>query len=162
MYTCKPSQPRAPLFPLPSLRLSSSLNNFSAARTMLSISPNLPDTCPTCGSLTKTTFSDHPRSSRVSELLRCNDPPSDSELSDFQSIVKSGSGHIADLDKKIACAKKHLTALIQERNVLAANIGDARTLSSPIRRLPSDVLRDIALATIPSRYQVMNFHFQKP
>ncbi|KAK0221274.1 hypothetical protein IW262DRAFT_1493147 [Armillaria fumosa] len=129
---------------------------------MSSISPNLPDICPTCGSLTKTTFSDHPPSSRVSELLRCNDPPSDSELFDFQGIIKSGSGRIADLDKKIACAKKHLTGLIQERNVLAANIGDAKTLSSPIRRLPSDVLRYIALATIPSRYQVMNFPFLQP
>ncbi|SJL16986.1 uncharacterized protein ARMOST_20524 [Armillaria ostoyae] len=123
---------------------------------MSSIPPDLPNPCPTCGSLTKTTFSDHSRSSRVSELLRCNDPPSDSELSDFQNIAKSGPGHIADFDEKIARAKEHLTALIQERNVLEANIGDARTLSSPIRRLPADVLRDIALATIPSPYEVMN------
>ncbi|KAK0435729.1 hypothetical protein EV421DRAFT_1215021 [Armillaria borealis] len=124
---------------------------------MSSIPPDLPNPCPTCGSLTKTTFSDHSPSSRVSELLRCNDPPSDSELSDFQNVTKSGPGRIADLDEKITRAKEHLTALIQERNVLEANIGDARTLSSPIRRLPFDVLRDIALATIPSPYEVMNF-----
>ncbi|SJL16985.1 uncharacterized protein ARMOST_20523 [Armillaria ostoyae] len=124
---------------------------------MSSIPPDLPNPCPTCGSLTKTTFSDHSRSSRVSELLQCNDPPSDSELSDFQNVTKSGPGRIADLDEKITRAKEHLTALIHERNVLEANIGDARTLSSPIRRLPSDVLRDIALATIPSPYEVMNF-----
>ncbi|KAK0243589.1 hypothetical protein EDD85DRAFT_804479 [Armillaria nabsnona] len=124
---------------------------------MSSIPPDLPITCPTCGSLTKTMFSDHSRSSRISELLRCNDPPSDSELSDFQNVTKTGPGRIADFDEKIARAKEHLTALIQERNVLEANIDDARTLSSPIRRLPSDVLRDIALATIPSRYEVMNF-----
>ncbi|KAK0435728.1 hypothetical protein EV421DRAFT_2039003 [Armillaria borealis] len=123
---------------------------------MSSIPPDLPNPCPTCGSLTKTTFSDHSCSSRVSELLRCNDPPSDSELSDFQNVTKSGPGRIADLDEKITRAKEHLTSLIHERNVLEANIGDARTLSSPIRRLPFDVLRDIALATIPSRYEVMN------
>ncbi|PBK59681.1 hypothetical protein ARMSODRAFT_1009638 [Armillaria solidipes] len=124
---------------------------------MSSIPPDLPNPCPTCGSLTKATFSDHSRSSRVSELLQCNDPPSDSELSDFRNVTKSGPGRIADIDEKIAHAREHLTALIQERNVLEANINDARTLSSPIRRLPSDVLRDIALATIPSRYEVMNF-----
>ncbi|KAK0474475.1 hypothetical protein EDD18DRAFT_239742 [Armillaria luteobubalina] len=129
---------------------------------MSSIPPDFPPTCPTCGSRTETTFYDHPRSSRISELLKCNDPPSNGELSDFQSIVKSGPGHIADLDKKIARAKQHLAALIQERNVLEANICDARTLSSPIRRLPSDVLRGIALATIPSRYRLMNFPIACP
>ncbi|PBK84943.1 hypothetical protein ARMGADRAFT_1169749 [Armillaria gallica] len=123
---------------------------------MSSMTTNLPNACSTCGSLTNPAFSDHSRSSRVSEMLRCNDPPSDSELSDFQNIAKSGPGRVADLDGKIARAREHLTALIQERNVLEANIGDARTLSSPIRRLPADVLRDIALATIPSPYEVMN------
>ncbi|KAK0187493.1 hypothetical protein F5146DRAFT_1206248 [Armillaria mellea] len=129
---------------------------------MSDIPPDLPNPCPTCGSLANTTFSNYSRSSRVSELLRCNDTPSDIELSDFQNVVKSGPGHIADLDENIARAKKHLTALIHERNMLEANIGDAKTLSSPIRRLPSDVLRDIALETIPSRYQVMNFSERQP
>ncbi|KAK0243591.1 hypothetical protein EDD85DRAFT_804481 [Armillaria nabsnona] len=123
---------------------------------MSSITTNLPNACPTCGSLTETTFSDNSRSSRVSELLRCNDPPSDSELSDFWNITKSGPGSIADLDEKIARAREHLAALIHERSVLEANINDARTLSSPIRRLPFDVLRAIALETIPSVHEVLN------
>ncbi|KAK0221273.1 hypothetical protein IW262DRAFT_1372671 [Armillaria fumosa] len=123
---------------------------------MSSISPNLPNTCPTCGSLTKTTFSVHSRSSRVSELLGCNNAPSDSELSDFQNFVKSGPARIADLDGKIAWANEHLTALIHERRILEANIEDARTVSSPIRRVPSDVLRAIALEAIPSLYDVLN------
>ncbi len=123
---------------------------------MSSITSNLPNACPTCGSLTETTFSDDSRSSRVSELLRCNDPPSDSELSDFRNITKSGPGSIADLDEKISRAREHLAALIHERRVLEANINDARTLSSPIRRLPFDVLRAIALETIPSIYEVLN------
>ncbi len=104
----------------------------------------------------KQRFPDHSRSSRVSELLRCNDPPSDIELSDFQSIAKSGPGRIADFDEKIARTRESLTVLIHERRVLEANIEDARTLSSPIRRLPSDVLRTIALEAIPSPYEVLN------
>ncbi|KAK0187494.1 hypothetical protein F5146DRAFT_1206254 [Armillaria mellea] len=123
---------------------------------MSDIPPDLPNPCPTCGSLANTTFSNYSRSSRVSELLRCNDPPSDIELSNFQNVVKNGPGQIADLDEKIARAKKHLTALIHERNVFEAIVGDAISLSSPIRRLPSDVLCAIALETIPSLYEVMN------
>ncbi|KAK0477492.1 hypothetical protein EDD18DRAFT_1378218 [Armillaria luteobubalina] len=118
--------------------------------------PNLSNTCPTCGSLTKTTFSVHSRSSRISELLGCNDPPSDNELSDFQNFVKSGPGRIADLNEKIARANEHLAALIDERRILEANIEDARTLSSPIRRVPSDILRGIAFEAIPSQYDVLN------
>ncbi|KAK0477490.1 hypothetical protein EDD18DRAFT_1469283 [Armillaria luteobubalina] len=118
--------------------------------------PNLSNTCPTCGSLTKTTFSVHSRSSRISELLGCNDPPSDNELSDFQNFVKSGPGRIADLDEKIARANEHLATLIDERRILEANIEDARTLSSPIRRVPSDILRGIAFEAIPSPYDVLN------
>ncbi|KAK0435724.1 hypothetical protein EV421DRAFT_1214904 [Armillaria borealis] len=124
---------------------------------MSSIPMNPPDTRSTCGSITKTTFSCHSRSSRVSELLQRNDPPSDSELSDFQNITKSGPGRIADLDEKIDRAREHLAALIDERSLLQAEIDDARALSSPIRRLPSDVLRTIAqLEVIPSPYEVLN------
>ncbi|KAK0202272.1 hypothetical protein DFS33DRAFT_1490037 [Desarmillaria ectypa] len=124
---------------------------------MSSITTNLPNTCPTCGCFMETTFSGHERSPRVSELLRCNDPPSDSELSEFQNIVRGGPGRVADLGKKIARAKEQLNALIHERSVLEANIDDARTLSSPVRRLPPDVLCAIALETIPSPCEVMFF-----
>ncbi|KAK0471882.1 hypothetical protein IW261DRAFT_1510739 [Armillaria novae-zelandiae] len=120
------------------------------------MSPNLSNTCPTCGCLTETTVSAHSRSSRISELLRCNDPPSDSELSDFQNVVKSGPGRIADLDEKITRANEHLSTLIHERRVLEANIEDARMLSFPMRRIPSDVLRAIALEAIPSPYEILN------
>ncbi|KAK0442510.1 uncharacterized protein EV420DRAFT_1768823 [Desarmillaria tabescens] len=129
--------------------------------TKMSSTTNPPDACPTCACFTETTFSGHERSPRVSKLLRCNDPPSDGELSDFQSTVRSGPGHLADLDQKIVHAKEHLTTLIHERSVLEAKIDDARTLSSPIRRLSSDVLRAIALETIPSSHEVMNSTLQR-
>ncbi|KAK0457608.1 uncharacterized protein EV420DRAFT_504421 [Desarmillaria tabescens] len=128
---------------------------------MSSTTTDLPHTCPICGCSMKTTFSRHERSPLISELLRCNDPSSDVDLSDFQNTVRSGPRCLADLDEKIAQAKEHLKTLIRQRSVLETNIDDARTLSSPIRRIPSDVVRAIVLETIPSSYEVMNSTVQR-
>ncbi len=110
----------------------------------------LSDICATCGSITQGTFSGDAPSPRISELLRSNDIPSDSELSSFWDIIKQGPRRIANLDQKIARTKTFLDTLLNERDMLEANIADAKVLSSPVRRLPSDILRSIALETIPS------------
>ncbi|KAG7439631.1 uncharacterized protein BT62DRAFT_860879, partial [Guyanagaster necrorhizus] len=85
-----------------------------------------------------------------------NDAPTDAELSDFQEIVKKASGRIAELDERIADARKTLDALLSERILIEEDSKDARALSSPVRRLPHDVLRAICLETIPSPFQTMS------
>ncbi|KAK0457606.1 uncharacterized protein EV420DRAFT_1689161 [Desarmillaria tabescens] len=115
-----------------------------------------PDICSTRGSFTMRRISSDARTPRISELLRCNDVPSDSELSEFRDIIQQGPGRIANLDQKIAHTKELLEALINHRNVVEANIEDAKVLSSPVRRLPPDVLRSIALETIPSPSEIMS------
>ncbi|PBK84942.1 hypothetical protein ARMGADRAFT_909979, partial [Armillaria gallica] len=82
--------------------------------------------------------------------LRSNDIPSDSELSSFWDIIKQGPRRIANLDQKIARTKTFLDTLLNERDMVEHYIADAKVLSSPVRRLPSDILRSIALETIPS------------
>ncbi|KAK0243588.1 hypothetical protein EDD85DRAFT_804478 [Armillaria nabsnona] len=116
----------------------------------------LSDICAICGSITQGTFSGDVPSPRISKLLRSNDAPSDSELSTFRDIIKQGPRRIANLDQKIARTKAFLDTLLNERDMVEANIADAKVLSSPVRRLPSDMLRSIALETIPFPYEIMS------
>ncbi|KAK0477489.1 hypothetical protein EDD18DRAFT_76860 [Armillaria luteobubalina] len=123
---------------------------------MSSNAASLSNICSTFGSITQETFSGDMPSPRISELLRSNDVPSDSELSNFRVIIKQGPRRIADLDQKIARTKTFLNALCNERDLVEANIMDAKVLSSPIRRLPAHILRSIAFETIPSPSEIMS------
>ncbi|SJL16987.1 uncharacterized protein ARMOST_20525 [Armillaria ostoyae] len=116
----------------------------------------LSDICSTCGSITEGTFSGDAPSPRISELLQSNDVPSDSELSNFRDIIRQGPRRLANLDQKIARTKAFLDILCNDRDLVEANIADAKVLSSPVRRLPSDILRSIALETIPSPSEIMS------
>ncbi|KAK0221279.1 hypothetical protein IW262DRAFT_889640 [Armillaria fumosa] len=118
--------------------------------------------CPTCGSVQMPTGSpsvEHVRSPRVSELLGCNDIPSETELSEFQDMVNRGPGRITDIDERIAQARALIQELQQERISLMLEMEDAKIASSPVRRLPSDVLRSICLAAIPSPSDIMSLSF---
>ncbi len=99
------------------------------------------------------------RAPRVSDLLRCNDIPSETELSGFQDMVHRGPGRIADLDERIARARELIEELQHERILLSLDMEDAKILSSPVRRLPPDVLRSICLAAIPSPSDIMSPSF---
>ncbi|KAK0435723.1 hypothetical protein EV421DRAFT_1214903 [Armillaria borealis] len=117
------------------------------------------DICSACGSITEGTFSGDAPSPRISELLRSNDVPSDSELSNFRDIIKQGPRRITNLDQKIARTKAFLDALLNKRDLVEANIEDAKVLSSPVRRLPHDILRSIALQTVLSPFEMMSSLF---
>ncbi|KAK0477488.1 hypothetical protein EDD18DRAFT_76864 [Armillaria luteobubalina] len=118
--------------------------------------------CPTCGSIQVPTghpYVGHAPSPRVSELLRCNDIPSETELSDFQDMVNRGPERIADIDVKIAQAKVLVEELQRQRIWLTMEMEGAKIVSSPVRRLPPDVLRSICLAAIPSPSEIMSPSF---
>ncbi|KAK0187489.1 hypothetical protein F5146DRAFT_876791, partial [Armillaria mellea] len=91
--------------------------------------------------------------------LRCNDAPSGTELSEFQDLIKGGPGRIADIDERIAGAIELIKELHHERESLKLDMEDAKKLSSPVRRLPSDVLRCICLQAIPSPSDIMSPSF---
>ncbi|PBK59684.1 hypothetical protein ARMSODRAFT_774631 [Armillaria solidipes] len=118
--------------------------------------------CPTCGSVQMPIWSPsvrHTPPNRVSELLRCNDIPSETELSEFQDKVNRGPGRIADIDERIARATALIEELQHERILLTLEMEDAKILSSPVRRLPPDVLRSICLKAIPSPSDIMSPSF---
>ncbi|KAK0209291.1 hypothetical protein DFS33DRAFT_1485492, partial [Desarmillaria ectypa] len=126
---------------------------------MSSDRPQVSDICLTCGSAKRETFAVHERSARVSELLRCNHGPSEKELAHFQDAIKWEPGLIADIDERIARARELLDTLVQDRKSIEKNIEDAKTLSSPVRRLPPDVLRSICLEAISSPSDIMSTSF---
>ncbi len=112
--------------------------------------------CPLCGPVERQAFPQSACAPRVLQLLQCNDAPTDAELSDFQETVKTAPNRLAELDEKIAHARKELDTLILERISIEADMGDAKALSSPVRRLPPDVLRAICLDVIPSPREIMS------
>ncbi|KAK0221280.1 hypothetical protein IW262DRAFT_1493152 [Armillaria fumosa] len=112
--------------------------------------------CPLCGPVKSQAFPQSARAPRVLHLLQCNEAPTDAELSKFQETVKTAPGRLAELDAKIADARKNLGALTLERISIEADIGDAKALSSPVRRLPPDIVRAICLDIIPSPFEIMS------
>ncbi|KAK0477487.1 hypothetical protein EDD18DRAFT_1210742 [Armillaria luteobubalina] len=112
--------------------------------------------CPLCGPVNSQAFPQSARAPRVLHLLQCNESPTDAELSKFQETVKTAPGRLAELDEKIAQARKSLDALTLERIAIEADMGDAKALSSPVRRLPPDIVRAICLDTIPSPFEIMS------
>ncbi|KAK0471884.1 hypothetical protein IW261DRAFT_830419 [Armillaria novae-zelandiae] len=124
------------------------------------MSPNiatLSDICSTCArSIMQGTSSGDVPSPRISESLRSNDVPSDSEFSKFRDTLKQGPTRIAKLDQKIARTKAFLDALYNDRDLVKANIADAKVLSTLVRRLPADILHSIAFETIPSPSEIMS------
>ncbi|PBK84941.1 hypothetical protein ARMGADRAFT_593398 [Armillaria gallica] len=129
---------------------------------MASKHPGSVTACPTCGSVqmpTRNPSVRHMRAPHVSDLLRSNGIPSETELSEFQDMVKRGPGRIADLDERIARARELIEELQYERILLSLDMEDAKILSSPVRRLPPDVLRSICLAAIPSPSDIMSPSF---
>ncbi|KAK0243586.1 hypothetical protein EDD85DRAFT_874913 [Armillaria nabsnona] len=112
--------------------------------------------CPLCGPVERQAFPHNVRAPRILQLLQCNDAPTDAELSDFQETVKTAPDRLAELDEKIAHARRNLDALALERISIEADMEDAKALSSPVRRLPPDVLRAICLDVVPSPWEIMS------
>ncbi|SJL16989.1 uncharacterized protein ARMOST_20527 [Armillaria ostoyae] len=112
--------------------------------------------CPLCGPVERQAFPQSARAPRVLQLLQWNDAPSDTELSGFQETVKTAPARLAELDEKIAHARRNLDVLTLERISIEADMEDAKALSSPVRRLPPDILRATCLHTIPSPFEIMS------
>lgn len=90
-----------------------------------------------------------PRSSRVSELLHTNKPPPAFEHDRITALIGSAEGRLADIDEKIAAARHLLHFLSTERDQIASNLSDAKTLAHPVRRLPDDILSEIFSHCVP-------------
>lgn len=82
------------------------------------------------------------------ELLTSNEPPLDPELSEIRSKAAAHVDRLAILDKTIADMQNTVQLMRSEREWVAAELAELRQVSSPVRRLPPEVLSEIFLACI--------------
>lgn len=83
---------------------------------------------------------------RVEALLQSNDPPLESELTFICEARRLRTERLSTLDQQIVEAKATLDSLKKERVRVAKGLKDMRILSSPIRRVPTDILSEVFLA----------------
>ncbi|KAK0234324.1 hypothetical protein IW262DRAFT_1425066 [Armillaria fumosa] len=83
--------------------------------------------------------------SRLSELLNSNDPPLRTEHLQLESFIGEGHGFLATLQERVSQARVVLNELLAEEKRVQDIIEWCRTIVSPIRRIPEDIIREIFL-----------------
>lgn len=103
--------------------------------------------CPNCGFHPNAApaIDLHPPSSRITELLACNDAPRDSELSQIREIREDHARRVPYLEEEILRSTSSLERATRERERVLREIEAYRVVSSPIRRLPADIISEIFL-----------------
>ncbi|KAF8172440.1 hypothetical protein BJ912DRAFT_1148157 [Pholiota molesta] len=82
-------------------------------------------------------------------LVNTNYIPTDEEVLRIQAFLAEPLRKLGVLEDGISAAELHVRNLRQEREDLLQQIDKYRTLTSPVRRLPPDVLREIFIACLP-------------
>ncbi|KAJ7221292.1 hypothetical protein GGX14DRAFT_694665 [Mycena pura] len=74
----------------------------------------------------------------------------DNEVTEIETILIEPSRRLEFLDDEIAKMQRVIDKLTEERNTLAAYIDGHRSLLSPMRRLPRDIIQEIFIACMPT------------
>ncbi|KAF8172441.1 hypothetical protein BJ912DRAFT_932397 [Pholiota molesta] len=82
-------------------------------------------------------------------LINTNYIPTDEEVLRIQAFLAEPLRKLGVLEDGISAAELHVRNLRREREELLQRIDKYRTLISPVRRLPPDVLREIYIACLP-------------
>ncbi|KAJ6467141.1 hypothetical protein C8R47DRAFT_1056187, partial [Mycena vitilis] len=83
-------------------------------------------------------------------LLESNEPPVDSEIPFFQSVVARTTARLARLETSIAQLRCQLEILDGEHEATSIELTRVRSILSPLRQMPAEVLCDIFSWTLPS------------
>ncbi|KAF8218286.1 hypothetical protein K438DRAFT_1557093, partial [Mycena galopus ATCC 62051] len=83
-------------------------------------------------------------------LLNSNEAPEDSEFTFIRSIVSDADACLARLDDEISKIEGKLQQLKEERALLSGYQACNRSIISPLRRIPPEVLAEIFSCTLPS------------
>jgi hypothetical protein len=84
------------------------------------------------------------------ELLNSNEPLDDSDLAFIQSVLSKTDAPLTRLDDEIWTLRRKLAQLEEERASLFNYRMRNRVLLCPLRRMPSELLREIFPWTLPS------------
>ncbi|KAJ7933941.1 hypothetical protein B0H13DRAFT_2650413 [Mycena leptocephala] len=88
-------------------------------------------------------------SSPFAAQLGTNYCPKDEELAQIKALLIEPSLQLKHLDDEIASMQKAIDKLTEERDTLSVYVDAHQALTSPIRRLPLDVIEEIFVACIP-------------
>ncbi|KAJ7162234.1 hypothetical protein C8R46DRAFT_1103955 [Mycena filopes] len=89
--------------------------------------------------------------------LGTNYCPQDEELAQIKDLLIEPCQRLKELDDEIAGLHRKIDELAEERDKLGAYVEAHRALTSPLRRLPLDIIEEIFLACMPtSRNCVMS------
>ncbi|KAF7345454.1 ABC protein [Mycena venus] len=83
-------------------------------------------------------------------LFTTNEPPEPSEIPFIQSVISKADARIACLDDEISRIQEKLKKLEEERASLSSYRMRNRSILSPLRRMPPEVLGEIFWWTLPS------------
>ncbi|KAF8200038.1 hypothetical protein K438DRAFT_1759068 [Mycena galopus ATCC 62051] len=89
-------------------------------------------------------------SSPFASQLGTNYCPPDTELTQIKALLVEPCLRLKHLDAEIAVMRKALDKLTEERDALGAYVDAHKTLLSPVRRLPLDIIEEIFMACLPS------------
>ncbi|KAJ6594704.1 hypothetical protein B0H19DRAFT_899198, partial [Mycena capillaripes] len=89
-------------------------------------------------------------SSPFAAQLGTNYCPKDEEIVQIKSFIIERSLRLKRLDDEIADLQKAIDKLAAERDDLGAFVEAHKALSSPVRRLPLDIIQEIFVACIPT------------
>ncbi|KAJ7019222.1 hypothetical protein C8F04DRAFT_1148506 [Mycena alexandri] len=96
-------------------------------------------------------------SSPFASKLGTNYCPRDEEILEIQSLLTEPCLRLKSLDDEIAALQRTIVTLSEERDALGAYVDAHRALTSPLRRLPFDIIQEIFMACLPThRNCVMN------
>ncbi|KAF8962482.1 hypothetical protein BDZ97DRAFT_1113367 [Flammula alnicola] len=75
--------------------------------------------------------------------------PTDAEVVEIKEILKEPRARLAKIEEELAGIELRARNLRQEREDLNHSIDKYRRLSSPMRRLPPDILREVFISSLP-------------
>lgn len=118
-------------------------------------------TCNKCGYTESRSFS-HLQSLRmpsqsIKYLLRANDYPSDSQVSEIRAMIDGAFRDLGQLDADIKELEGILTQLRTERDEHNEHIDAFRSTLSPVRRIPAELLTSIFIFAVHDVRTLMVF-----
>ncbi|KAJ6481680.1 hypothetical protein C8R45DRAFT_1002655 [Mycena sanguinolenta] len=89
-------------------------------------------------------------SSPFASKLGTNYCPRDDELVQIKSLLTEPCTRLKRLEDEIAVLQKTMDKLIEERDTVAAFVEAHKALTSPLRRLPLDIIEELFMACLPT------------
>ena len=86
---------------------------------------------------------------QFAKLLTSNDPPSEDAIREMKGIMAGPLEELEATDRKIMDLEEQLQILKEKREGIRTSVQEYRTILSPMRQLPNDILREIFSHCLP-------------